>query len=287
MDVREETPSGYSESVTEDTPPVAEEPAQEVESEEEAPKAEEEKPDAEASAEDDQVTDDQSDGDDDSEDRPKRRRKPTRAERENRRLRQEMAEIRQQLSRQGQPTEPVKQAEPPKQQDYEEYADYLSAKVEYEAEQRVKQSLASERQSIRREAAEAQIQARVEAYKERIEDARDKYDDFDEVAGEGNPDLPISPVMADAIMSSDIGTDIQYHLGNNPELAAKINRMAPVLQAKEIGKLEEKLSAPVVKRHTEAPPPPKTVSGKSSVQKDPAKMSQREYEAWRNKSAQK
>lgn len=64
-----------------------------------------------------------------------------------------------------------------------------------------------------REAAKQQSQV-LESYHEREEEARSKYEDFEQVAY--NPKLPITNVMAEAIQSSDIGPELAYHLGTNP-----------------------------------------------------------------------
>jgi len=103
----------------------------------------------------------------------------------------------------------------------------------------------------KREAAKQQS-AVLESYQEREEQARDKYDDFEQVAY--NPKLPITNVMAETIQSSDIGPELAYYLGSNPKDAERISRMTPLSQAKEIGKIEAKLAAePPVKRTTSAP----------------------------------
>ena len=104
----------------------------------------------------------------------------------------------------------------------------------------------------------------LEAYHDREEDARSKYDDFEQVAY--NPKLPISNAMAETIQASDIGPDIAYYLGSNPKEAARIAALnSPILQAKEIGKLEAKItSEPVLKRTTSAPPPIAPISGRGS-----------------------
>ena len=91
-------------------------------------------------------------------------------------------------------------------------------------------------------------------YHEKEEDARGKYEDFEQVAY--NPRLPITNVMAQTIQSSDNGPDIAYYLGTNPKEADRISRLEPFLQAKEIGKLEAKVaSEPVTKRTSSAPAP--------------------------------
>jgi len=114
----------------------------------------------------------------------------------------------------------------------------------------------------KREAAKQQS-AVLESYQEREEAARDKYDDFEQVAY--NPKLPITDVMAETIQSSDIGPELAYYLGSNPKDAERISRMSPLAQAKEIGKIEAKLASdPPVKRTTSAPAPISPVTARSS-----------------------
>jgi len=97
------------------------------------------------------------------------------------------------------------------------------------------------------------------AYKEREEAAFEKYDDFEQVVY--NKALPITNVMAETIQASDVGPDVAYYLGSNPREAERISRLSPYLQAKEIGKIEVKLTDnPPVKRTTNAPPPIKPVT---------------------------
>ena len=114
----------------------------------------------------------------------------------------------------------------------------------------------------KREAAKQQSQV-IESYHEREEEARSKYDDFEQVAY--NPKLSITNVMAETIQSSDIGPELAYYLGSNPKDAERISRMTPLGQAKEIGKIEAKLAAePPVKRTTSAPTPISPVTARNS-----------------------
>jgi hypothetical protein len=103
----------------------------------------------------------------------------------------------------------------------------------------------------------------LEAYQDREEEARGKYEDFEQVAY--NPKLPITSVMAETIQASDIGPDLAYYLGTNPREADRISRLPPFSQAKEIGKLEAKISsAPILKKTTSAPPPIAPISGRGT-----------------------
>lgn len=105
--------------------------------------------------------------------------------------------------------------------------------------------------------------ALLESYHEKEEEARSKYEDFEQVAY--NPKLPITQVMAETIQASDIGPDVAYYLGANPKEADRISRLSPFLQAKEIGRLEAKLAAePPVKKTTSAPAPIKPVTARAS-----------------------
>jgi len=92
------------------------------------------------------------------------------------------------------------------------------------------------------------------SYHEKEEDARGRYEDFEQVAY--NPKLPITNVMAQTIQAADNGPDIAYYLGTNPKEADRIARLTPILQAKEIGRLEAKVaSEPATKRTSSAPAP--------------------------------
>ena len=108
----------------------------------------------------------------------------------------------------------------------------------------------------------AKVQAEIdEAFQERLEEAKEKYADFDQVAY--NPNLPITDAMAETIRASEIGPELAYHLGSNPKEAERIARLSPFLQAKEIGRIEAKLAAePPVKKTTSAPDPIRPVTAR-------------------------
>ena len=107
---------------------------------------------------------------------------------------------------------------------------------------------------LARRDAERQRAEILEVYHEREEEARTKYEDFEQVAY--NPRLPITTVMAETIQASDIGPEVAYYLGSNPKEADRIAKLSLFLQAKEIGKIEAKLSEnPPVKKSSSAPAP--------------------------------
>jgi hypothetical protein len=134
-------------------------------------------------------------------------------------------------------------ATPPTQEQFESPEAYADALAERKAAELL----------ARREAERAEAE-RIESYHEREEEARNKYEDFEQVAY--NPRLPITSVMAETIQASDIGPEVAYYLGSNPKEADRIARLSPFLQAKEIGKIEAKLAEnPPVKKSSSAPTP--------------------------------
>lgn len=122
----------------------------------------------------------------------------------------------------------------------EEYAEAL-------AERKAEEKLAQREQ-------ERQLAEIMSAHEEREEEARTKYDDFEQVAY--NPNLKITEVMAATIRASDVGPDVAYFLGSNPKEAARISGLSPFLQAKEIGRIEAKLVAEPPKKKTSSAPAP-------------------------------
>lgn len=118
------------------------------------------------------------------------------------------------------------------------------------------EELLAQREQARQQA------ALLESYHEKEEQARDKYEDFEQVAY--NPNLRITDVMAQTIQASDLGPDLAYFLGSNPKEADRISRLSPYLQAKEIGKIEAKLSDnPPAKKTSSAPAPIAPVTARS------------------------
>jgi hypothetical protein len=144
---------------------------------------------------------------------------------------------------------------PGRPQDYRAPEDYTRAI----AEQAVREAGAG---MLARQAAQAQAfaaRAAQEAWTEASAEFRQKVPDFDAVAH--NPNLTITPVMADAIRESGRGAEIAYYLGKNPAEAAQIAGLPPVSQATAIARLEGRL-ATGASPLTRAPQPVSTLSGR-------------------------
>jgi hypothetical protein len=148
--------------------------------------------------------------------------------------------------------QPVAPQEAPAREQFTSDDAYVEALAQRKAEELIQQR--SQRQ---------QQEETLQAFQEREEQAREKYPDYEQVAL--NAQLPITQVMADTIRASDIGPDVAYYLGSNPKEVDRISRLAPILQAKEIGRIEAKLAdAPPVKKTTSAPAPISPVTARSN-----------------------
>lgn len=152
-----------------------------------------------------------------------------------------------------QPAEPEAISKP-KPDQFATTEEYVEALAAFKAEE-IFRTKTQESESQRREAELRQRhQSVVTSYQERVEQAMEKYPDFEDVAY--SPDVPITNAMAATIQESEKGPDIAYFLGKNPAEAQRIAKLSPFLQAKELGKLEAKLeSAPAPVRTSNAPPP--------------------------------
>ena len=187
----------------------------------------------------------------------------------------------------GQPQRPAREAFADSAAYESALADYADAKADWSARRAVTEALAAEAQkNEQRQIEEGQKQAR-EAYQARVTKAAEKYSDYKEVAE--SPNVTVTIAMAQAIMHSQHGPEIQYFLGKNPAEAQRISTLNPAEQLVELGLIVGKLSAPAPEPKpkpavSSAPKPIKTLDAKSEpVQKDPSEMSMEEYAVYAKK----
>lgn len=121
----------------------------------------------------------------------------------------------------------------------------------------------------------AQIQ--VKQHEARVEDARKRIADFDEVVM-GATDVPTTPEMSRTIVESELGAEIAYYLAKHPDEARQITEMQPVQQYMALGKLEERVSS-VPKKVVSTTPKPvtKVTGGNSAPTFDAEKSSYQDY----------
>jgi hypothetical protein len=170
----------------------------------------------------------------------------------------------------------------PKYQTWEEYEDDLLTWREEKLRATVKGESEKAQQEAKKQELEQQLQATV---KTRADEARKKYPDFD--AKVMDKDLPIggqNSVLYTWIMDPENvhGMDIAYHYATHREDLDKFNKLSPFAQARELTRLEDKLSqatatseksdvkviTPQPTKVTKAPPPAKEVGGRGASSGD-------------------
>ena len=143
----------------------------------------------------------------------------------------------------------------PQPDQFSDMFEYAKALAEYTADKKL---MEREQQEVQRKAA-AEQELKFKAWSERIAKAKTELPDFDEMVQ--SSEVSVSDPVRDAIMESDVGPQILYHLAENTEFASKLNGMSVISALREIGKLEARLEKPATS--TERAPTGTTVVGKS------------------------
>lgn len=170
--------------------------------------------------------------------------------------------------------------QPPKVDDFQVYDDYLIARSKYEFRQELKA------EQVKKEQEQERLSNvdRDRRFFERMEKAAET--DPDLLTDFRDPSLPVSAPMADLIKDSECAPQLVRYLLSNRAEAAKIAQLGPLAAAKEIGKLETKLTAtsPTVPTKTisQAPEPIKPIISAGPVSVDLEKMPVEEFMKARN-----
>ena len=187
-------------------------------------------------------------------------RKEAQQEREARlALEQRLAALEQQQK--PQQAAPAADAEPQPSQ-FSDAFEYAKALAEYTADKRL-----AERDRQIAEAKEAEKRQEViQTWAKKVESAKAELPDFDDIVA--SSDVVVNDDIRDAILESDVGPKILYHLAENEDIAKKIAGMNPKAALREIGKLEARFEAkaepekpPIVKSKAPAPIQPLRGSG--------------------------
>lgn len=159
--------------------------------------------------------------------------------------------------------QPVVSTDEPQPSDYQDAFEYAKDLAKYEAKRMIQAEKQAEAQA---KAQEAQ-QKVLSTWTERINEAKQELPDYDEMIA--SSDVVIHDVIRDAILESDVGPRILYHLAENEDYAKKFAGM-PLPQAlKELGKLESKYTPSeeksVAVKKSKAPPPINPIKGTSGA----------------------
>jgi len=171
-----------------------------------------------------------------------------------------------------------------------DYRKYLKDLARHEGRQAAKEASKTEREEQQKQAREERNRKVVESYNANVEKAREKYPDYDAVVY--SDVVPFTSVMTDAIVNTDNGPDIAYHLAQNPQEVARIAKFPPARQLMELGLIAAKITepktlVPPVSQVSHAPKPITPLSGSKSSGSIKGEESMEEYAARRAKELSK
>ena len=155
--------------------------------------------------------------------------------------------------------------EEPQPSQFNDAFEYAKALAEYTADKRIEEMK-------RQEADARQAQERqkvIETWASKVQAAKATLPDFDDIVA--SSDVVVNDDIRDAILESDVGPQILYHLAENDDVAKKIAGLSAKQALREIGKLEARFEAketapeakPVVR--SKAPAPIQPLRGSSSA----------------------
>ena len=186
------------------------------------------------------------------------------------------------LERQTQPQKAAPVDEEPQPSQFQDAFEYAKALAEYSTEKALQER---DRRDAEEKAA-AQRQKVYETWGQKVQQAKAELPDFDDMVA--SSDVVVSDSIRDAILESDVGPKILYHLAENSDLAKKIAGMTEKAAMKELGKLEARFEAkpeevkPVVKSKAPAPIQPiRTAAGVADVAIDSNGQFHGTYSQWK------
>ncbi len=188
------------------------------------------------------------------------------ARQEAERERQRARELEDRLTALEKGSQPAKVEDPDREPQPSEFTDafeYARALAKYAADNALKNR---DKIEAERRASEER-QKLTEAWKSKLESAKTELPDYEAMVA--SSDVTVSDQVRDAILESDVGPKILYHLAENPEIAEKINKLSVVSALREIGRIEAGFEkAPEVKpvvRKSNAPAPINPIRGGTNV----------------------
>jgi hypothetical protein len=156
---------------------------------------------------------------------------------------------------------PEKVDQEPQPSQFSDAFEYAKALAEYSTEKALAER---DRQVAQAKEQEAQHKI-IESWAQKVQEAKAELPDFDDMVA--SSDVVVNNDVRDAILESDVGPKILYHLAENSDLAKRISGLSTNAALREIGKLEArfeakpeiKQTAPVVK--SKAPTPIQPIRG--------------------------
>lgn len=168
-----------------------------------------------------------------------------------------------------------RQEGPPKASDFQDFDAYLEAKAKHIASQTFAENARKQQEAWYAAQANQAQQVLMSTWNQRLAQARVEIPDLDEAVM--SADAPISPVATRAIMASEMGPAVLYHLAKTPADVAKLNTLSPEAAFLFVGRIETKIEA-ARKGQSSANQPLAPVSGSGNPASAPSDSD--DMEAW-------
>jgi len=148
----------------------------------------------------------------------------------------------------------------PTRDQFEDEDEYFEALADWKTSQKLQEQEQTQQQRQRQQKEQEEQERINQAVQTINEQGMNEFEDYEDVVFENNA-LIITDPMVHAISEMDYGHRVAYHLGNNPDRAAKIAEMKPARQAIELGRIEQDLTQKPKKKQPKTPPPTEPVKG--------------------------
>lgn len=167
--------------------------------------------------------------------------------------------------------QPAQQApkvdEEPQPSQFNDAFEYAKALAEYTADKRIGEMKRQEAEAKQ----EQERQKVIETWASKVQAAKASLPDFDDIVA--SSDVVVNDDIRDAILESDVGPQILYHLAENDDVAKRIAGLSAKQALREIGKLEARFEAketapeakPIVRSKAPAPIQPLRGSSPADV----------------------
>jgi TolA-binding protein len=132
-------------------------------------------------------------------------------------------------------------------------------------------------QSPAETAAERREAAAIRLVTERLEDAGEDIEGFDEVMKTITGNFPMTTVMRDFLGDCERPAEMAKWLADNKTEAARISLLSDAVALRALERAETKISAKPAPKTTKAPPPVPTVGGRSTPEFDPKTADMDDY----------
>ena len=131
---------------------------------------------------------------------------------------------------------------------YKTYGDYVADVTKWQIEQVDAARTRAERDS----SSQAADREAIGAYQSKIPAAKTRHADFDEVIARPLP-APLTQMLRSALLASDLGPDLAYHLTTHPDEYTRLRALPVGLALMAIGRLEAQLQAAITAPAAAAP----------------------------------